>query len=126
MLKGRRDNPDVGQFRVVARLTGPTGRSAQVELLVDTGSTFLVLPQSVADRLGVTVQRVLPVITAGGREDTWPAGEVRVAIDDREVMTPCFIAPEGPALLGAVAPESLLLAIDPVARGLIPTKGLVV
>jgi hypothetical protein len=39
--------------------------------------------------------------------------------------TPCFIAPEGPALRGAVALEILFLAVDPVAKGLIPVEGFV-
>ena len=57
----------MGLFRVPARLTGPTGRSEQVELLVDSGAT----------------------------------------------------------LLGAVALESLFLAIDPVAKRLVPVEGFV-
>jgi len=75
----------MGQFHVTARLTGPTGGGEQVRLLVDTGATFLVLPRPVADRLGVHAQRMEPVITAGGREEVWPVGEVRVAIEGREV-----------------------------------------
>jgi hypothetical protein len=41
-----------------------------------------------------------------------------------DVTTPCFIAPEGPALLGVVALESLFLGVDPVAKRLIPVEGL--
>ena len=41
------------------------------------------------------------------------------------VTTPCFIAPDGPALLGAVALESLFLAVDPVAKRLISVEGFV-
>ncbi|MGH7391878.1 MAG: aspartyl protease family protein [Candidatus Rokuibacteriota bacterium] len=115
----------MGQFYVTARLTGPTGSSEQVRLPADTGATFLVLPRPVADRLGAATQRTEPVMTAGGREDVWPVGEVRVAIEGREVTTPCFIPASGPALLGAVPLESLLLVIDPVARRLVPTRGLV-
>jgi len=50
---------------------------------------------------------------------------VRLAIDGDEVTTRTLIAPEGPALLGAVPLESLLLAVDPVAKRPIPAKGLV-
>jgi hypothetical protein len=35
------------------------------------------------------------------------------------------IAPGGPALLGVVALESLFLAVDPVAKRLIPVEGFV-
>ena len=115
----------MGQFHVIARLTGPTGRTEPTEVIVDTGATFLVVPQSLAKRLEIEPQRHVPVLLAGGTETTWPVGEVRVAIDDQETTTPCFIAPEGPALLGAVALESLLLTVDPIARRLVPTKGYV-
>lgn len=115
----------MGQLQVMARLTGPTNRSEDTELLVDTGATFLVVPQPLAQRLELVTQRWLPVVIAGGVETTWPVAEVRVAVDGREATTPCFIAPDGPALLGAVALESLLLTVDPVAKRLVPTKGYV-
>jgi hypothetical protein len=62
---------------------------------------------------------------AGGRLEEWPIAEVRLTLGDQNVTTPCFIAPEGPALLGAVALESLFLAVDPVAKRLIPVHGFV-
>jgi predicted aspartyl protease len=115
----------MGLFRVPARLTGPTGLSEETHLLVDTGATLVVLPRALADRLQVTAVRLQPVVVAGGAKAVWPVGEIRVAIDGREVATPCFIAPDGPALLGAVARESLFLAVDPVAKRLVPTEGFV-
>lgn len=110
-------------FHVRGRLTGPTGRSEDVDLLVVTGATFLVVPRALAERLGVAARRFEPVVSAGGQRAAWPVAEIRVALDGKEVTTPCFIAPEGPALLGAIALESLLLAVDPVAKRLIPIEG---
>ncbi len=52
-------------------------------------------------------------------------GEVRLELDGRVVTTPCFIAPGGPVLLGAVALESLFLAVDPVAKKLVPVESFV-
>ena len=115
----------MGLFRVAARLTGPTGRTATVDLLVDTGATLLVVPRPLADQLELSTLRSQAVQTAGGRKEAWPVAEVRLVIDGREVTTPCFIAPGGPALLGAVALESLFLAADPVAKRLIPVEGFV-
>jgi predicted aspartyl protease len=115
----------MGLFHVSAHLTGPTGRTEAVDLLVDTGATFLVVPQDLADRLDLHPTRSCPIQTAGGREEDWPLGEVRLALNADEVTTRCLIAPGGPALLGAVALESLLLAVDPVARRLVPIKGFV-
>ena len=115
----------MGLFRVPARLTGPTGRSETVEVLVDTGTTFLVVPSALAERLELRPTRMCPIQTAGGRRETWPLAEVRLRLDGDEVTTPCLIAAEGPALLGAVALESLLLAADPVGRRLVPVEGFV-
>lgn len=94
-------------------------------MLVDTGATFVVVPQGLADRLELRPSRVCPIETAGGREETWPVAELRIALDGDEVATRCLISPAGPPLLGAVALESLLLAVDPVAKRLVPIKGFV-
>jgi len=114
----------MGHFSVPATLTGPTGRAETLDLLVDTGATFLVVPQRLAERLELVVQRMQTVQVAGGRREDWPIAEIRVGVEDRAAPTVCFIAPEGPALLGAVALESLLLAVDPVAKRLVPVDGL--
>ena len=60
-----------------------------------------------------------------GRSETVDLLEVRLALDGTAVTTPCLIAEGGPALLGAVALESLLLGVDPVPKRLIPVKGFV-
>jgi len=115
----------MGIFQVPAHLTGPTGRSQEVELLVDTGATFLVVPRSLADRLELRPSRTCDIQTAGGREESLPLAEVHLRLNGDQVTTRCLIAPEGPALLGAVALESLLLAVDPIAKRLVPVKGFV-
>ena len=115
----------MGLFYVAGQLTGPDGRTLTVDLLVDTGATLLVVPRSVAEELALTTVRQQPVQTAGGRRELWPVAEVRLTVDDRAVTTPCFIAPGGVPLLGAVALESLFFAADPVARRLVPVEGFV-
>lgn len=113
----------MGLLRVRGRLTGPTGRSEELELLVDTGATLLVIPRGLAERLGLVASRSQPVVIAGGQRVAWPVAEVRLALENHEVTTPCFIAPDGPARLGAVALESLFLAVDPIAKRLVPVEG---
>ena len=115
----------MGLFRVRGRLTGPTGRSEDADLLVDTGATLLVLPRSLAGRLELVVRRSQPVLIAGGQRAEWSVSEAGLSLDGPDVTTPCFIAPDGPALLGAVALESLFLAVDPVAKRLNPVEGFV-
>ena len=115
----------MGLFHVKGHLTGPTGRVEDVELLVDTGATLSVIPRSLADRLELKANRSQRVVIAGGQRDVWPVAEARLSLNGAEITTPCFIAPDGPALLGAVALESLFLAVDPVAKLLIPVDGFV-
>jgi predicted aspartyl protease len=85
----------------------------------------LVVPRDLAARLGLGVLRTERVQVAGGAKEDWPLSHVWVQIEGREAPTLCFIAPAGPALLGAVALESLFLAVDPVARRLIPAEGFI-
>ena len=115
----------MGLFFVKGSLTGPTGRKEETELLVDTGAPLLVVPRPMAERLGLTPTRSHRVMIFGGQHEVWPVAEVRLTLDGEETATPCFIAPAGPPLLGAVALESLFLAVDPVAKRLIPVEGFV-
>ena len=115
----------MGLFHVAAVLTGPTGVVATQELLVDTGATFTVLPKMLASELGLTTIREQPLRIAGGRREIWPLAEVRIEVAGRAVTTPCLVAPDGQALLGAVTLESLCLAADPIARRLIEVEGFV-
>jgi clan AA aspartic protease len=114
----------MGQFRVRGGLEGPTGQHKSVELLVDTGATLLVVPEPLAERLGLVSRRSQRVLVAGGQRASWPVAEVRLSLEGLDVTTPCLIAPAGPVLLGAVALESLFLGIDPVAKRLIPVEGM--
>ena len=111
-------------FRVRGHLAGPTGRSKDVDLLVDTGATLLVVPRALATRLELVTRRSQPVLIAGGQRAIWPVAEATLTLEGLDVTTPCFIAPEGPALLGAVALESLFLGVNPVAKRLIPVEGM--
>ena len=58
-------------------------------------------------------RRSQQVLIAGGRRAAWPVADVSLSLDGQDVTTPCFIARDGPALLGAVALENFSLAVDP-------------
>jgi predicted aspartyl protease len=116
----------MGLFTVRATLIGPTGLTEDLDLLVDTGATFSVIPTAVANRLGLRVRRQQPVLIARGRRDVWPVAEVRMAVEGRDdVPTLCFIADEGPMLLGATTLETLCLAVDPMARRLVDADAII-
>ncbi len=103
----------MGLFHVKGSLTGPTGNAEEVEFLVDTGATLSVVPRALAEKLALKANRSQRVVIAGGQRDVWPIAEAKLLLNGQEITTPCFIAPDGPALLGAVALESLFVAVDP-------------
>lgn len=51
---------------------------------------------------------------------TSAALEAGLRLNGDEVTTPCFVAPDGAPLLGAVVLERLFLAVDPVGKRLVP------
>lgn len=112
----------MGHFFVRGRLTGPTGLSEDVDLFVDTGATLLILPRSLADRLDVTPRYFQSVRLAGDQRTVWPRSEVLLKLDEQEITAPCWIVPEGPAILGIVPLEILFLGVDPVQHRLIPLE----
>jgi len=112
----------MGHFYVRGTLTGPTGVSESLDLLVDTGSTLIVLPTHVAERLQLRPAELCTVELADGSEASWPLADIRVALEGREAPTLCLIADHGEPLLGVVALESLRLGVDPVRRRLAPTR----
>jgi predicted aspartyl protease len=112
----------MGQFRVTARLTGPTGHSEDVRFLVDTGSMLLGLPRALADRLELVPELNRRVILADGTMTRLPVADVRLTLDGASVTTPSYIVPTGTPLLGAVALQSLFLGVDPVYERLVPIE----
>lgn len=117
----------MGTFTVKATLGHPERRGSQLtlDLLVDTGATWSLIPPDAAHSLGVEPSATRPVKTADGRRLDLPLTEVRFTINGQSLTTPCLIgAPEAPALLGAVTLEAFGLAADPVQKILVPVTGL--
>ena len=119
----RRFGMDV--FSVRARVWNPRDLSKvlEVELLVDTGSTYTVLPGSVLRELGVGVLRVARLRLADGRVVDKPLGEIGIEIEGyRASATLVVFGEEGTYLLGSVTMEQLGLAPDPVEKKLKPVE----
>ena len=110
----------MGLFSVRAKLTGPQGKSEELDLLVDTGSFHMILPKALAERLEVIPKHKLPVQLAGGQIGYWPIAYVELALEGRELAVPTLVAPGGQCILGALALEFLTLGVDPKNKRLIP------
>ncbi len=100
-------------------------RYESLEALVDTGSSHLVVPRPMLERLGVSVEERLPFELADKRIVEYDVGQVRVRIDGRERFTTVvFGGPGTDSLLGSSTLELFNLGVDPVRRRLISLPGL--
>ena len=97
-------------------------RFEELDMIVDTGSTYTAVPGALLERLGVPVQRSTPSQTADGRIVPVDIGQTIVRLEGIEFYTPVIFAGEDePNLLGVVTLEEAGLAVDPVNDRLIPT-----
>ena len=97
-------------------------RKAEVEALVDTGATRLVLPRSIADQLGLRLLGRMSVRYADERKGLCDiVGGVMVELMGRRMLMDAAIEPaKSYALLGQIPLEALDLWVDPIARRLVP------
>ncbi len=117
----------MGIFRVKAMIWNPSNRAktVDVELAVDTGSTYTVLPSSLLNTLGVKPIRNVKLKLANGKVVEKPLGEIGIEIEGRcASATPVVFGDEGVFLLGAVTMEQLGLAPDPIEKKLKPVEAL--
>lgn len=95
-----------------------------VEAMVDTGATYVCLPSSLLRRIGVVPHERRSFVLADGSRIEQDVGRAWVRLDGREEVTLVVFGTEGSApLLGAVALETFGLAVDPMARRLLPVPG---
>jgi predicted aspartyl protease len=82
-------------------------------VIVDTGATTLALPADVIARLGLTVRREVPILTATGPSTARLYQDAAVTLLGREGTFDCLKLPAGmDALLGVIPMEALGLEPD--------------
>ena len=92
--------------------------------MVDTGSTFTVVPGGILETLGVQPRRAVNLKLANGQVVERRIGTVTAEVDGEQESIICvFGDAEATPLIGAVTLESFLLAVDPVAQRLVPKDG---
>lgn len=93
-------------------------RSVELEALVDTGATMLMIPQEAADVLGLPTIDRLPVTLADSSVRSLAvAGSLKIAILSRGMVCDALVAPAGAtALIGQLQLERLDLIVDPKSR----------
>ena len=100
---------------------GNGGPEIQVNVLVDTGASYTILPGSlVRNQIGVEPKRHAEFTLADGSKNILPVGEARFAAGGEEAFSPVVFGAEGRYLLGAVTLQSLGLIADTTNHRLIP------
>ena len=112
----------MGAATTTIEVGDPNGQNFQeLELEVDTGSNHSALPREMLQALGVPVEASVQSRIANGSLEMIEVGETKIRLGGREFTTPVIFAEEGvPSLLGVMAQEHALLAVDPVNKELIP------
>jgi predicted aspartyl protease len=111
----------VGITYVDAVVTGPTGRSRSLQLLVDSGATYSVLPRDVWAELEITPKRSVTFRLADGTPIERNVGECHFALAGADGTSPVVLGEAGDAaLLGLVTLETLGLVFNPFTRTLHP------
>ena len=116
----------MGTFSVEIEI-GDSARERWITLdaLVDTGATMTSAPGSLLHRLGVEPESRERFKFGQGEVRTMAIGYARVRFAGKEVLTQVLFNEEGSQpLLGALALEGALMAVDPVEQRLIPVDGL--
>ena len=107
----------------IVNLSG--GEFAEVEALVDTGTTYTSLPAGVLNRLSVEQEGYRRFELADNRIVEYPIGYVRVQLNGNEAIVLVVFAPEDTSpLIGATTLENLSLGVDPVNQRLVPVPAL--
>ncbi len=100
-------------------------QSAQFDLLVDTGASYLLLSPEIVDRLGLETRIERRVMLASGERVVYRLGDVYIAFNGEEHTTTFLAGPPGSrALFGAYALELFGLAVDPVNHRLFSVPAL--
>ena len=114
----------MGTEKVTIAVGDSQGRQfEELDVTVDTGSTYTAVPRAMLQKLGIPVERSLPSETADGRIVPVDVGEATIRLEGLQFHTPVVFAEENePSLLGVVSLEQAALAVDPLAGKLIPAN----
>ena len=100
-------------------------RYVNIDGMVDTGSTYTSLPESVLEDLGIEREETDVFELADNRLVEYDIGDIRLLLENRERYVPVVFAPNNATpLVGMTTLEILRLGIDPVAERLMPVTAL--
>ncbi len=113
----------MGITYVDAEVTGPTGKSEAVRLLVDSGATYTLLPEQVWKAIELEPTREISFRLADGSRMVRQASECYISLDHGEGHSPVILGEPGDVgLLGVVTLENFGPVFNPLSRTLHPMR----
>ena len=114
----------MGRVEITIGIGDPQGNGfEELDVIVDTGSTFTKAPREQLERLRVPVERSAVSELADGRTILIDVGRTTIRLEGKEFPTPVIFGERSERpLLGVIALEDALLAVDPVNGRLTPTN----
>ena len=115
----------LGTFDCTVRLDSIDGeRFLAVDMMVDTGASYTIVPAKLLKELGVEPIDTVRLSLANGRRVEYQIGRAVATVDGRtETTLVVFGEDTARPLLGAYTLEGLRLAVDPVSMRLVPATG---
>ena len=106
-------------FRITVKVGNPQGQLFEpVEMLVDTGATFTKAPREMLEHLSVPVESTYTAKLANGSRIEKTRGRTMIRLQGKEYPTSVTFGETGePSLLGAMALEDAMLAVDRCKKG---------
>ena len=107
--------------------TGPTGKKVDVRFLVDSGTTYTLLPEAVWKELELVPKRDITFSLADGTTIDRSVSECHLQLPEGEAHTPVILGEKhDEAILGIVTLEILGLILNPFNRTLQPMRMLLI
>ena len=98
-------------------------KTVTVEMLVDTGATFSVIPDALANAIGIKrLRRAVTITLADGRRRKVDAGTAIFRIGEREAPATILVGDVVEPILGVETLEALGLTVDARRQRLAPSR----
>jgi predicted aspartyl protease len=113
----------MGMTHVTGVVTGPAGKTATIEFLVDSGAAYTLLPDTDWREIGLRPKRSETFALADGTKVVRSVSECHLALPQGDAHTPVILGEPGDEpLLGVVTLEILGLVLNPFTRTLQPMR----
>ncbi|MGH9362520.1 MAG: aspartyl protease family protein [Thermoanaerobaculia bacterium] len=112
---------------IEGEVKGPTGKTANVRFLVDSGAIYTLLPKDAWQAIELLPKRSASFTLADGTRIERQISECHITLPQGDGTSPVILGEEGDEpLLGAVTLEILGLVLNPFNRTLQPMRMLLV